>query len=152
MFHRWAALVLVLALCAITPKTAAGQVVKKPREQSGGLGKNYPNPFNPETSIPFVVDSCLDGSRQHRVTLRIVNVLSVPVATFVLRAEPTSITPVPAGLVGAPISNLQLGCGVYKGFWSGFLPNGKEAPSGVYLAQLFVDGKPAGTQRMFNSK
>ena len=85
-------------------------------------------------------------------SLRIVNVLQVPVATFVLRADPSSITPVPSGLVGAPISNLTLGCGVYKAYWSGFLPNSKEAPSGVYVALLFVDGKQTGTQRMFNSK
>ena len=30
-------------------------------------------------------------------------------------------------------------------YWNGNLPNGKEAASGMYLVQLFVDGKLAGT-------
>jgi len=53
MFHRWAALLLVLALCAMSPKTAAGQSKSKPRGQgASGLG-SYPNPFNPKTIINF---------------------------------------------------------------------------------------------------
>ena len=53
MFHRWAALLLVLALCAMSPKTAAGQSKSKPRGQgASGLG-SYPNPFNPVTNIYY---------------------------------------------------------------------------------------------------
>jgi hypothetical protein len=157
MFHRWAALLLVLALCAMSPKTAAGQSKQQPRGQSAGsLGKNYPNPFNPETSIRFAVDTvggCLDGSRQHVVTLRIVNILQRPVTHFVLRVDPNSVTSVSSSLLQQPILNMRLGCGVYVGYWSGNLPNGKEAASGVYLAQMFIDGAFVGPPvRMFNSK
>ena len=96
MFHRWAALLLVLALCAMSPKTAAGQSQSKPRGQgASGLG-SYPNPFNPEAFFPFDVrvDECTDGSRQHVVTLKIYNVLMQPIATPTLRASSTSTTPV----------------------------------------------------------
>ena len=62
MFHRWAAPLLVLALCSMTAKNAAGQETK-PREQGakGTLGRNSPNPFNPDTKIRFSVD-CSGGS------------------------------------------------------------------------------------------
>lgn len=158
MFHRWAALLLVLALCAISPKTAAGQSQQVPREQGarGRLGQNYPNPFNPETFIPFgVADGvCTDGSQQHVVTLKLYNVLGQPVATAVLNgAGRTSTTSIPSGLTGAPLSNLRLGCGLYEAYWSGKLDgSGKEAPSGTYLVRLFIDNKVAGTSKIFNSK
>ena len=84
MFHRWAALVLVLALCAMTPKYAAGQETQQtPRGHSAGaFGKPYPNPFNPEVFIPFSVDTtaCTDGSQQHVVSIRILNILAQQVA------------------------------------------------------------------------
>ena len=62
MYHRWAALTLVLALWCLTPKSASGQSVSQPEQQqprgrkSGSLGQNYPNPFNPETRIPFGIE------------------------------------------------------------------------------------------------
>ena len=87
MFHRWAALVLVLALCAMTPKNAAGQSTQSPRGHSakGKLGSNYPNPFNPDTYLPFSVgpSGCVPGSGQYDVTMQLINVLGQ------LVAEPT---------------------------------------------------------------
>ena len=155
MFHRWAALWFVLALCAMKPKNAAGQKQTPRGKTAGSLGKNFPNPFNPSTSIRFAVDTaggCFDGSRQHAVTLRVVNALSRPVAHFIVQRDPDSITSVSTSLSGQRLDNLRLGCGVYVGFWDGNLPNGKEAASGVYLAQFFIDGKFHGAQRMLNSK
>jgi hypothetical protein len=155
MFHRWAALLLVLALCAMKPKIAAGQS-QKPRGQSAGsLGRNFPNPFNPETSVRFAVDTvggCFDGSRQHVITLRIVNALSRTIAHFVVQSDQNSITSVSSALAGQPLDNLKLGCGVYIGHWKGYQPNGQQAASGIYAAQLFIDGKPAGSQKMLVSK
>lgn len=157
MFHRWAALVLVLALCAISPKNAAGQMQsQQPRGHSAGkLGKASPNPFNPETFISFGVDAdaCTDGSQQHVVTLRILNILGLPVAFFQLQgASTTSTTNVPSSLSGAYLSNVKLGCGNYSSYWTGNLPNGKEAASGTYLVQLFVDNKLQATTKIYNSK
>jgi len=156
MFHRWAAPLLVLALCAMTPKYAAGQTQQKPREQgAGSLGRNFPNPFNPETSLRFAVDTaggCFDGSRQHVVTLRVVNALSRTIAHFVVQIDPNSTTSVSSSLIGQRLDNLKLGCGVYLGYWKGYQSNGQQAASGIVAAQLFIDGKPAGTQKMLISK
>ena len=158
MFHRWAAPLLVLALCAMSPKTAAGQTqVQKPRGQSAGaLGRNYPNPLNPETFIPFAVDTtggCSDGSRQHVVSLRIYNILMQHVASGVLQVAPNSTTNVPAEFIGRPLTNLRLGCGAYVAYWNGKVDaNGKEAASGTYVIQLIVDGSTAGTIRIFVGK
>jgi hypothetical protein len=158
MFHRWAALLLVLALCAMSPKNAAGQSQQTPRGQSaqGKLGKNYPNPFNPETFWQFSVgdDGCKDVGRSYSVTLKIYNILGTPVATAVLRGPgATATTAVTSAIRGLPLSNLTLGCGAYEAFWSGRLDgSGKEAASGVYLARLFVNNKIIDTQKIFISK
>ena len=159
MFHRWAALVLVLALCAMSPKNAAGQTQSQqsPRGHSAGtLGRNSPNPFNPETSIKFGVDpeTCTDGSQQHLVTLRILNVLGQIVTHFQLRGPAsTSATGITGVLNGQLLNNVKLGCGKYQAYWSGNLPNGKEAASGTYIVQLLIDGKlGAPVQRMYNAK
>src|SRR5438552_17285294 len=93
MFHRWAALVLVLALCAMTPRQAAGQTQsQQPRGHKGGIGQNYPNPFNPVTFIPFTVcdtdvvtGEIKDDGQQHAVTVEILNVLAQQVATPVVQ-------------------------------------------------------------------
>jgi hypothetical protein len=54
---------------------------------------------------------------------------------------------------GTPLNNVKLSCGSYRAYWSGDLPNGREAASGMYLVQLFIDGKlGAPLQRIFNSK
>jgi len=157
MFHRWAALVLVLALCAMTPKNAAGQTQSnKPREPSAGkLKRNFPNPINPETRFEFDVgaDACIGASERHAVSLHIFNVLSVQVATPVLEGvQSSSITPIPTSLQ-AQLRNLRLGCGHYVAYWNGKLDrSGKEAPSGPYTAALIVDGKLANTIKIFVSK
>ena len=155
MFHRWAALLLVLALCAMSPKTAAGQQSKPRGQGASGLG-SYPNPFNPEAFFPFDVrlDECTDGSRQHVVSLKIYNVLMQPIATPILQgASSTSTTPVPPGAASQPISNLRLGCGSYQGYWSGKMEGtGKEAPSGVYFASLIIDREKPIIRRIFLSK
>jgi hypothetical protein len=153
MYHRWAALVLVLALCAMTPKHAAGQ--QPPREHSAGaFGKAYPNPFNPEVYIPFSVDTtaCSDGSRQHVVSMRILNILAQQVAIPVLYVGGNNTRPSPSSATG-PVSNLRLGCGFYTGYWNGKIPGtSKDAASGTYLVQLFIDGKLAGTTKSFYAK
>jgi hypothetical protein len=156
MYHRWAALVLVLALCAMTPKHAAGQQPQlSPREHSAGaFGKAYPNPFNPEVYIPFSVDTttCSDGSRQHVVSMRILNILAQQVAIPVLYVGGNNTRPSPSSATG-PVSNLRLGCGFYTGYWNGKIPGtSKDAASGTYLGQLFIDGKLEGTVKIFYAK
>lgn len=142
MYHRWAALALVLALCAISPKSAAGQASDSPPRgrKLGTLGQNYPNPFKPETFIPFTIDVCNGAGGQHVVSLRIYNVLAQLVATPVLYGS------------RAPIAGLKLSCGEYVGFWDGrALKSRRPVASGVYVYELVVDGERT-AKKMFVSK
>ena len=135
MYHRWAALALVLALCAVPTKQAAGQDTStqpRGRKQAGVLGQNFPNPFNPDTRIPFSVVGCEGPVSQRVVSVRIYNVLAQLVAVPHLE-----------GSIGLdrPLQNLTLPCGDYSAFWDGkVLNSGREAASGVYLIELVVDG------------
>jgi hypothetical protein len=141
MQHRWAALVLVLALCAISPKSAAGQRDSQPRGRKlGTLGQNSPNPFKPDTFIPFTVDDCGGVNGQHQVTLRVYNVL-------------TQLVAVPQ-LHGArrPLVNMRLSCGSYQGYWNGKIGRtGRAAAPGVYVYELVVDGQRT-SRKMFLSR
>ncbi len=144
MYHRWAALALALALCALPTKQAAGQdTAPQPRGRKlGVLGQNYPNPFNPETHIPFKIDYEGCGGL-HVVSVRIYNVLAQLVAVPKLEGE--------IGL-NRPVSNLSLPCGSYTTFWDGKVLNtGREAASGVYLYELIVDGERS-TKKAFIAK
>jgi hypothetical protein len=135
MYHRWAALTLALALCAIPTKQAAGQEASsQPRGRKlGVLGQNYPNPFNPETHFPFGVDCQPGDAGTHVVSLKVYNVLAQLVAIPKLEG---------GSAPNAPVANLSLPCGQYKAFWDGkILDTGKEAASGVYLYELVVDGQ-----------
>jgi hypothetical protein len=141
MYHRWAALALVLALCAGTAKSAAGQDSSSPRGRKlGTLGQNYPNPFKPDTFIPFRIDDCNGPGGQHSVSLRVYNVLAQLVATPVLHGA------------GRPLANLKLSCGEYLGHWDGsVLKTGRRAASGVYVYELVVDGQRT-SRKMFKAK
>ena len=147
MFHRWAALVLVLALCAMSPKNAAGQTSSTPRGHGAGkLGANYPNPFNPDTYLPFTVgeDNCAAGSGQYVGTMQLLNVLSQPVVEPVLYGTaPTSASSFPSSLKGRPISGVTLGCGDYLGYWDGHI-RGREAASGVYAEVVTIRNTATG--------
>ena len=159
MFHRWAALVLVLALCAMSPKNAAGQTQSsQPRSTSGGIGHNYPNPFNPRTRIPFTVgdttNGCANDRQLHVVTMQIRNVLSQLTAVPVMLGPSTAVTSAaPASMSGQPISEIKLECGEYTAYWSGnVLDTEREAPSGTYFVLLSIDhGKPF-SSRIYNRK
>jgi hypothetical protein len=140
MKQWWAALSVVLALCAFNPRLVAAQSSQSgSKDQSGTavLGQNYPNPFNPETTIPFDIggaSGCTDPSRQYRVSLKIYNVLAQLVAIPILQGGSAG---------GQPLSNVLLTCGQYKAYWDGkYLENGREVASGVYMYRLEVDGKP----------
>ncbi len=126
----WALLSLGLLLAAPAALNAqAGQA-----SVGVSLGRNYPNPFNPETWIPFDIPQggFADGHRPV-VSLKIYNVLAQLVAIPVLQGS------------GQPLENLQLewnGTGSFVAYWDGkYLATGREAASGVYVYQLDVDGQ-----------
>jgi hypothetical protein len=144
MKHRWAALICVLALGALMPAVAGAQGVTTPLpgpERSPGfeLGQNFPNPFNPATTIPFTLGdppSCTDAGREYRVTLRIYNVLAQLVAIPILQGGDEA--------AGQPVADLPLHCGSFTAYWNGtYMNTSSEVPSGVYLYSIEVDGKSA---------
>ena len=144
MKHRWAALVMVLALSALMPRVVAAQQGSQPparndRKSGFDLGQNYPNPFNPETRIPFAVGdppTCSDPSRQYRVSLRIYNLLAQLVAVPVLQGGAGDV----AG--GQPLENVALTCKEYTAYWNGkYMNTDREVASGIYLYRLEVDGR-----------
>ena len=154
MFHRWAAPVLVLALCAMTPKYAAGQQSQSPRGPGAGkLGRNYPNPFNPDTKIPFSIECSGNTTETHVVTMRLLNILAQPAGTLeLLGPAANSTTSATSSLNGSPVANLRLACGAYEALWRGKADGGREAASGTYIVQLFVDNKYSGSLRIYYRK
>jgi hypothetical protein len=148
MFHRWAAPVLVLALCAMTPKHAAGQSQAPRGHGVGKLGMTSKNPFNPDIHIHFSVgdENCVN--EQHVVSARILNILAQPVVVPVLYG-----TAAGSASPGQPVSNLTLGCGSYEMYWNGHMPGtGREAPSGVYAVQIITDGKVTDSKKIYFAK
>ena len=132
-YLAWA--VAVLGLLAVNPAQADAQAVNPVR-----LKQNSPNPFNPETTIPFVLIEELWEVDRPVVSLRIYNVLAQIVAVPVLQGT------------GEKFENIALdwnGTGEYEAFWDGkVLDTGREAPSGVYVYQIIVNGRAAGSKKM----
>jgi hypothetical protein len=119
-----------LALLAGIAGAASAQERPPPRVE---LGENYPNPFFPSTTIPFVLNPELcERGHQPLVSLKIYNVLVQVVAV-----------PVLLNSNGERLDGLRLRCGSHEAFWDGTPLNGKnrELTQGVYYAQLTVDGE-----------
>ncbi|MGH7753084.1 MAG: hypothetical protein ACREN5_09725 [Gemmatimonadales bacterium] len=127
----WA--VAVLGLLCLGAGAAEGQ---DQRAAGVELKQNRPNPFNPATTIPFSLngDVFANGHRP-KVSLRIYNVIGQLVAVPILQGA------------GVPLDNVELDCANPSGcdfsaYWDGnVLNSNREAPSGVYLYQLVVDGQ-----------
>jgi hypothetical protein len=137
---------LALAVGAFMPREVAAQGGTQQqgsavvRRGVGTLGQNFPNPFNPETTIPFSVGDapiCADSGKQHRVTLRIYNTLAREVAVPVLKGGTSGVSG------GQPIDAIMIPCGQYEAYWDGKMRGtGRDAPSGVYSYVLQIDGVP----------
>lgn len=98
------------------------------------LHRNYPNPFNPETTIPFTLSPSLwANGQQPIVSLRIYNVLAQLVAIPILQGS------------GEKLDKVALawnGTGEYSAYWDGkVLGTDRDAASGVYIYQLVVNGR-----------
>lgn len=143
---RWAALAVVLALSALMPCDASAQTGSQPPapRRPGSVGQNFPNPFNPDTRIPFAVGdstSCTGG--RHRVSMRIYNLLAQVVAVPVLEGSSSA----------TPLENVELECGSYVAYWNGkYLNTSREAASSVYVYRLEVDGRTVTAGKMLLGK
>ena len=99
-----------------------------------GLQQNRPNPFNPETTIPFVLHEELfvDG-RPAVVSIRIFNLLQQLVAVPVALGHSSG--------EGVELIQLEyLQPGTYEAFWDGTDQSGRQVGSGTYFVQLAVNG------------
>jgi hypothetical protein len=81
---------------------------------------NYPNPFNPETTIKFSI------SKNSNVDLSIYNIKGQRIRT---------------------LANQQYAAGDYSIVWEGADDNGRSVGSGVYFYKLGVDGKLTSTRK-----
>jgi hypothetical protein len=90
-----------------------------PREIS--LGPNFPNPFNPTTTIPVALP------RAAVVQLTVINILGEEVRT---------------------LTNTTLEAGRHWITWDGRNNGGQSVATGVYLYRLIVDGTQAKTRKM----
>lgn len=145
MKHLWRALLIVLVLSAFMPGRSAAQGTSPQTGRGQGAGfklhQNYPNPVTLDTRIKFAISDdqgCIDSGRQHRVSLRIYNLLAQLIAVPVLQGGVGN-----AG-GGEPLENLLLTCstGEYIAYWNGkSSQTGADVSSGIYLFRLEVDGK-----------
>lgn len=92
------------------------------------LFSNYPNPFNPFTSIRYRISGKVAG---RRASIRVYNLLGNEVVTL-------------ANRIHQP--------GEYVVFWDGCDDRGTEVSSGIYLYRLISEGKTAETKRMVKMK
>lgn len=116
-----------LALLLVSASPAAAQTPAIRAE----LKESSPNPISSTATIEFEIRSevCREG-HQPTVSLRIYNVLVQVVAVPVLEKPPN-----------LPIENVRLPCGKHQARWDGLLADGEPARTGVYYAQLTVDGQ-----------
>jgi hypothetical protein len=98
-----------------------------PRQYHNGLGQNFPNPFNPETQIPYTVGGAATGAAAVRVTLRVYDVAGRLVATLV-------------DDVKSP--------GAYHARWNGMNGTGAAASSGIYFYRLSVENQAPITRKL----
>jgi len=126
--RAWTGLLLGLMVGMAAP--AEAQV--RPPPPTFELGDNFPNPFFPATSIPFVLkpEACADGHIP-LVTLEIYNVLVQVVAVPELQSGGRE-----------RVRGLRLRCGAYVAYWGGrYLADDRVVTPGVYYYRLTVDGQ-----------
>ena len=148
--RRLTGVAFVLISAALLPEAVlsqqVGATVGAQQEPESGfeLGRNYPNPFNPDTRIPFdLFEGVFPEGRPANVTIRIFNILRQYVAS------PTALGH-PAG-DGTPIADLEYTSpGHYEAHWDGRDRSGSYVVSGVYILEFTVNGRSQ-VRRMFVS-
>jgi len=108
--HRCAETTAIWEVAATAVAIAAG-----PAPNAFGLGRNFPNPFNPATTIPFAISPPGGPTR-----LAVYNTAGQEVATLV---------------------DATLAPGRYEAGWNGLTQRGTAAASGVYFYRLQAGSK-----------
>ena len=127
-------IVLLLALGLVSTPAEAQQPGKPGGQPTGQLKPNYPNPFNPETRIPFTLpEELFKSGRPVVVTITIYTQL------IQLVAYPQALNH-PEGN-GVKIDRLEYTApGDYVAYWNGVDKFGNKVASGLYFAWLEVNG------------
>jgi len=132
-------LALLLAAGSLSPPSSWGQASRAPppaeEERGFRLEQNYPNPVDPETWIPFVLEESLFANGDTgTVTIRIYNMLRQLVAVPIAVDHPDGRR--------VPVENLRYETpGRKVAYWDGRDSGGRRAPSGVYFVRLDVNGE-----------
>ena len=104
------------------PAVVAGVLELQSTPREFALHQNFPNPFNPDTTIKYDLAESAD------VTLQIYNVLGQVVRTLV-------------------VSEAQ-NAGRYQIRWNGMDDRGVPVSSGIYFYQISADGKFSGVRKL----
>jgi hypothetical protein len=130
-------LLLLVIYGLLTPPAARAQdpAPTVVTEKGFRLEQNSPNPANPETSIPFILEEGLFANGEPPVvSIRIVNIfrqlVAIPKAVGLPRGR------------DVPVNNLRYTePGRKWARWDGRDLRGRRVPSGVYYCELVVDGR-----------
>ena len=128
----------IVLLLLLSPHGVFAQGSSKGR--GSRMKGNYPNPFNPTTTIVFkVLEDDVKGGKPAKVTIQILNVLQQLVAIPLAMDNPAGNGPVQDLIYTQP--------GDYKAFWDGTDRTGRKVASGIYYAVLVVNGERDPTLR-----
>lgn len=130
-------LLLLLLFGSLPAPPARAQSGAQATAQSKGfrLEQNYPNPANPDTYIPFVLEDAMFADGGTRVvSMRIVNMFGQLVATPRAVGHPRG--------PNVPVLNLRYTePGQKVAYWDGRDANGNPVATGVYVCMLQVDNR-----------
>jgi hypothetical protein len=128
--------VVLLLLGLLSPDGLFAQ--GSPRTRTKG---NYPNPFNPTTTIQFsLFEEDFTGGKPGKVSIYILNQLQQLVAIPVALKTHAN---------GTKVENLTYpGPGEYEAYWDGVDRRGRKVASGVYYYIVQVNGERSAPKRM----
>jgi len=129
---------VLLMIIASTAASAFAQESGEGEQEPGRftLEQNYPNPFQSDTRIPFILDDGYfdeEGDERPVVSMRVYNLIRQPVAVAVTVRHPEGR--------GINLTNLEYPeAGRYEGYWDGRDFSGSLVAPGTYWVQLTVNG------------
>ena len=134
-------LILLLLAGSLSPPGVAAQESRARAAPGYGQGfsleQNYPTTVNPETWIPFhLEESLFESSDSVVVSLRILNILRQAVAIAEVETG-SGRTRQRERLFNRTFRQP----GRWVAYWNGENPAGQRVPTGVYYAELTVNGR-----------